>query len=84
MILRPDQYISWIGEMDDYESMDSFFRGFMVDQRTRGGAKPAIADSAGKKDLYAGTLPGTNGLRAAVNGQGMAAGNDAVQGAGGV
>jgi phenol 2-monooxygenase len=31
--LKPDQYVSWVGEMDDYESMDKFFSGFMVEQR---------------------------------------------------
>ncbi|KIV94333.1 hypothetical protein PV10_02107 [Exophiala mesophila] len=32
VILRPDQYVSWVGDMDDYESMDRFFDGFMIDQ----------------------------------------------------
>ncbi|KIW96404.1 uncharacterized protein Z519_03473 [Cladophialophora bantiana CBS 173.52] len=32
LILRPDQYVSWVGDMDDYESMDKFFSGFMVEQ----------------------------------------------------
>ncbi|ETI27668.1 hypothetical protein G647_00117 [Cladophialophora carrionii CBS 160.54] len=32
VILRPDQYVSWVGEMDDYESMEKFFSGFMVEQ----------------------------------------------------
>lgn len=32
VILRPDQYISWIGEMDDYEQMSRFFTGFMKQQ----------------------------------------------------
>lgn len=83
MILRPDQYISWIGEMDDYESMDSFFRGFMIDQRTKGGAKTAVANGS-KKSLYAGTTAGTNDLRAAAKEGGMTAGDGAVQGVGGM
>ncbi|KAK5947616.1 hypothetical protein PMZ80_001769 [Knufia obscura] len=83
VILRPDQYISWIGEMDDYKSMDSFFRGFMVDQRTKGGAKTAIAEGS-KKGLFAGTTAGTNGLRGAANGVEMTAGDGATQGAGGM
>lgn len=29
VILRPDQYVSWVGEMDDYETMDRFFSAFM-------------------------------------------------------
>lgn len=33
IILRPDQYVSWIGEVDDYESMDEFFSGFMIERK---------------------------------------------------
>lgn len=29
VILRPDQYVSWIGELEDVEAMDKFFSGFM-------------------------------------------------------
>lgn len=29
VILRPDQYVSWIGELEDAEQMDKFFSGFM-------------------------------------------------------
>ncbi|KAJ5774399.1 hypothetical protein N7457_009295 [Penicillium paradoxum] len=32
VIIRPDQYISWIGEVDDYEQMSRFFAGFMKQQ----------------------------------------------------
>jgi phenol 2-monooxygenase (NADPH) len=32
LILRPDQYVSWVGEVDDYEAMDNFFSGFMIEQ----------------------------------------------------
>lgn len=32
VILRPDQYVSWVGEVDDYEAMDKFFSGFMLEQ----------------------------------------------------
>jgi len=77
--------------MDDYASMESFFRGFMVDQRGREGAKATAAvgassDNSSKRELFAGTRPGTNGLRGAVSEvRGAAnAGDDAVQGAGGV
>lgn len=27
IILRPDQYVSWIGELDDVDSMNDFFKG---------------------------------------------------------
>ena len=33
VILRPDQYVSWVGEMDDYDMMDKFFSGFMREQK---------------------------------------------------
>ncbi|OOQ86494.1 Phenol 2-monooxygenase [Penicillium brasilianum] len=32
VIVRPDQYVSWVGESDDYESMDRFFSAFMKAQ----------------------------------------------------
>lgn len=33
VIIRPDQYVSYIGGLDDYESLDKFFSGFMVPQK---------------------------------------------------
>ncbi|CAG8234244.1 unnamed protein product [Penicillium nalgiovense] len=32
VIVRPDQYVSWVGEVDDYEQMSRFFSGFMKQQ----------------------------------------------------
>ncbi|CAG9996290.1 unnamed protein product [Clonostachys byssicola] len=32
VILRPDQYISYVGKLDDYESADRFFSEFMLPQ----------------------------------------------------
>jgi len=32
VILRPDQYVSWIGELEEIQEMDTFFSGFMVPQ----------------------------------------------------
>ncbi|OQD70146.1 hypothetical protein PENDEC_c026G06205 [Penicillium decumbens] len=32
VIIRPDQYVSWIGEADDYDEMSKFFSGFMKQQ----------------------------------------------------
>jgi phenol 2-monooxygenase len=29
VILRPDQYVSWVGELEDVQEMDRFFSGFM-------------------------------------------------------
>lgn len=41
VIVRPDQYVSWVGEVDDYEEMEGFFSSFMkvqdgVQQQTDG------------------------------------------------
>ncbi|KAL9112308.1 MAG: hypothetical protein Q9227_003426 [Pyrenula ochraceoflavens] len=47
IILRPDQYVSWIGEVDDYDSMDRFFSAFMIDH------------SGGKADLNGQASNGT-------------------------
>lgn len=43
VIVRPDQYISWIGEVDDYEQMSRFFAGFM---KGRVAGKPGTQTSA--------------------------------------
>ncbi|KAJ5696317.1 hypothetical protein N7536_006729 [Penicillium majusculum] len=32
VIIRPDQYVSWVGEVDDYEQMSRFFTSFMKRQ----------------------------------------------------
>jgi phenol 2-monooxygenase len=32
VIVRPDHYVSWVGEVDDYEEMSRFFSGFMRQQ----------------------------------------------------
>ncbi|KAI9369456.1 FAD binding domain-containing protein [Aspergillus egyptiacus] len=32
VVLRPDQYVSYIGPLEDYNSLDQFFAGFMVKQ----------------------------------------------------
>ncbi|PCH00610.1 Monooxygenase, FAD-binding [Penicillium occitanis (nom. inval.)] len=35
VIIRPDQYVSWVGDMDDYDEMAKFFSGFMKPQVAR-------------------------------------------------
>ena len=32
VILRPDQYVSWVGDFDDFAAMQRFFGGFMLVQ----------------------------------------------------
>jgi len=32
IILRPDQYVSYVGPMDDYEALNKFFSAFMIPQ----------------------------------------------------
>ncbi|KIW48593.1 uncharacterized protein PV06_01165 [Exophiala oligosperma] len=32
VVLRPDQYVSYVGPMDAYDELDKFFSGFMVTQ----------------------------------------------------
>jgi phenol 2-monooxygenase len=36
VIVRPDQYVSWIGNLEDVTSMEQFFSAFMKDQSARG------------------------------------------------
>ena len=67
VILRPDQYVSWVGDFDDYESMDKFFAGFMIEQKPSLGqavpnAKSVRVDYGGKdavKGVNAGDESGT-------------------------
>ena len=47
IILRPDQYVSWVGEVDDISSMDRFFSGFMFEQGTeRAGSNSKAIDGS--------------------------------------
>ena len=39
VILRPDQYVSWVGELDDFDAMDKFFSGFMIPQDVKPGER---------------------------------------------
>ena len=74
VILRPDQYVSWVGEVDDYESMDKFFRGFMVARRGVGEKEEGLGkkmfgspDADGTRD--ADVVVGANGGKAHGNGK---------------
>lgn len=51
MIIRPDQYLSYIGKMDGYDGMDKFFSAFMLPQRQKeagllNGSAPAATEGA--------------------------------------
>lgn len=54
VILRPDQYVSYVGPMDAYDEMDRFFSAFMIPQRehqsiTTGKQNPIkVPDTNGK------------------------------------
>ena len=71
VIIRPDQYISWVGEWDDYAAMDKFFKGFMLDQ-PRG--KDDQSNGVSVKSDYTGVDTS----------KGVVAGDEAVTGAGGM
>lgn len=49
IILRPDQYISYIGPVDDYEALDKFFSGFMINQ-AHGSVVEEVASHPKPKD----------------------------------
>jgi hypothetical protein len=71
VIIRPDQYISWVGDWDDYDAMDKFFNGFMLEQpRAKGGE----ANGVTLKSEYLGTDLS----------KGVQAGDEAVAGSGGM
>lgn len=36
VILRPDQYVGWVGAMDDYDMMAQYFAGFMRESKDGG------------------------------------------------
>ena len=71
VIIRPDQYVSWVGEWDDYEAMNKFFGGFMLEQ-SRG--EQAETNGVTIKSDYIGTDL-SKGVRAT---------DEAVTGAGGL
>lgn len=52
LIIRPDQYVSYVGPMDDLDPLNKFFSGFKIRQGTR----EAAATSKGAK-----FSAGTNG-----------------------
>jgi phenol 2-monooxygenase len=55
VILRPDQYVGWIGAVDDYEMMARYFAGFMR-ERGDGGMREGI-DAGGVLERVGGGGP---------------------------
>lgn len=45
VIVRPDGYVSWVGEADDYAAMDTFFSGFMLEA-----SRPKVNGGSGVSD----------------------------------
>ena len=35
VVVRPDQHVSFVTEVDDYEGLEKFFQGFMVEQKSQ-------------------------------------------------
>ncbi|KAF2859052.1 hypothetical protein K470DRAFT_250053 [Piedraia hortae CBS 480.64] len=42
VVLRPDQHVAFVGELEDVEPLDTFFEGFMIERK---GGENGIADS---------------------------------------
>ena len=71
VILRPDQYVSFVGDWDDFDALDKFFSGFMV-KRDRGKVVSDGTNGVSMKQDYAGVS------------EALKAGDEAVKGAAGV
>lgn len=58
VVLRPDQHVSFVTEVDDYEGLDRFFSGFMVEQTQPNGSlgksPEAISHGTGVMDSGSG------------------------------
>lgn len=65
VVLRPDQYVSWVGGVEDYVEMERFFKGFMRVQS--GGLNQAVVE-------------GRLGGLGVENGDGRAQGDEDAQG----
>jgi phenol 2-monooxygenase len=73
VVLRPDQYVSLVTEVDDYEGLDHFFSGFMVEQKQPNGSIGKGPEANGNGAIVEGGS-GSNGLKA---------GDEAAKGTGG-
>lgn len=50
VILRPDSYVSWVGDMDDYSAMDAFFSGFLLEANMTKSASLRANETKAKND----------------------------------
>ena len=73
VILRPDQYVAWVGEVDAYEEMERIFGGVMVEQPQPQGGKEPVND--GQKPALK-----KAGEQGAGSGEGVPASDEAVTG----
>jgi hypothetical protein len=48
VVLRPDQYVSFVTEVDDYEGLGHFFSGFMTEQKQQNGSIGKVPEAIGK------------------------------------
>lgn len=73
VVLRPDQHVSFVTEVDDYEGLDHFFSGFMVEQKQQNGSIGREPEAISNGTIFNGDS-GKNGVKA---------GDEASKGAGG-
>ena len=78
VVVRPDQYVSFVTEVDDYEGLDRFFSGFMVEQKQHN-------ESIGQVPQAQANGAGANGTidEGKKEGIAMKAGDEAATGTGG-
>jgi hypothetical protein len=61
VILRPDQYVSYVGPVDDYDAMDKFFTSFMIPQGGWNESGQRMLASGQSNKVYA--INGNAGLK---------------------
>lgn len=62
VVLRPDQHVSFVTEVDDYEGIDHFFSGFMVEQN--GSFRKGPLEVNGNGGTFVDGGSGQNGVEA--------------------
>jgi phenol 2-monooxygenase len=64
VVLWPDQYVSFVTEVDDYEGIDHFFSGFTVEQKLQSSSCGKGREVNGKGGAFVNGGSGENGLEA--------------------